>query len=214
MESVSIIIPCYNQAHWLSEAIESCLAQTVKPLEIIVVNDGSSDNTNEVARKYPVILVEKENGGLSSARNAGIKVAKGKYVLTLDADDKLHPQFLEKTIGIDDIVGVAQQEFGTSNTLWRPPHLHPTANEFRKYNCINCCSLQKREIWEKIGGYDEKMKFGYEDWQYWYRATLKGYKVSVIDEPLFYYRKHGRSMVDDAKEKHDILVHYIFDRIV
>lgn len=87
MDSVSVVIPCYGQAHWLPDAIESALAQTV-PCEVIVVNDGSPDNTSSVAQNYAVTLVEKENGGLSSARNAGIKKATGKWILTLDADDK------------------------------------------------------------------------------------------------------------------------------
>lgn len=211
---VSIIIPCYKQAHWLKDAIESCLFQTVPPLEIIVVNDGSPDNTSEVARQYKQVkLIEKENGGLSSARNAGIKEAKGKYILTLDADDKLHPDFIKKTIGLDDIVGTAQQEFGDSNTLWHPPHKHPTHANFIPNNCINCCSIYLKEIWEKVGGYDESMRKGYEDWFFWMKAVKLGYKVTTIDEPLFYYRKHGRSMVNDARDNHNEIYKYMIDNI-
>lgn len=211
-QQVSIIIPCYKQAHWLGEAIESCLNQTVKPLEIIVVNDGSPDSTSEVAKKYPVKLIEKENGGLSSARNAGIKEAKGYYVLTLDSDDKLHPEFLEHTIGVDDIVGVEQQEFGNSNTLWQPPLRNPKFENFTKHNCINCCSLYKKEIWDKIGGYDENMKIAYEDWDFWLRATKAGYSVTVVSKPLFYYRKHGASMVNEGIKRHEELLKYMLNK--
>jgi len=213
MESpkVSIIIPCYNQAHWLSDAIESALAQTVK-CEVIVVNDGSPDNTSEIARKYPVILIEKENGGLSSARNAGIKASTGEYILTLDSDDKILPEFIEKCLEAnDDIVSTAQQEFGDSNNLWNSQPEHPVHEMFKYNNQINCCALYKKKIWEDIGGYDETMT-GYEDWDAWYRATKLGYTITVIREPLFLYRKHGHSMVSDAISKHEELKQYIMNK--
>ena len=95
MQKVSIIIPVYNHAQWLPDAISSALNQTV-PCEVIVVNDGSPDNTSEVAKMFDVKLIEKENGGLTSARNAGIKEATGEWILTLDADDKIAPDFVEK----------------------------------------------------------------------------------------------------------------------
>ena len=206
---VSIIIPCYQQAHWLGEAIESALANN--PKEVIVVNDGSTDNTTEVALKYPVTLIVQQNKKLPGARNAGIRLSTGKYILTLDADDKIAPSFLEKTVGVDDIVGVAQQEFGDSNNLhtFLP---HPTHEDFRRGNQINCCSLFKREIWDKIGGYDESMIYGYEDWLYNYIATKQGYTVTTIPEPLFFYRKHGSSMVNEAQKHHDELHRYILSK--
>jgi glycosyltransferase involved in cell wall biosynthesis len=207
----SIIIPCYNQSNWLSEAIESSLNQTYKNIEVIVVNDGSTDNTSEIAKKYNIKLIEKENGGLSSARNAGIKEARGKYILPLDADDKILPEFIEKTIGLDDIVSTAQQEFGDSNTLWNTQPEHPSHEMFKSNNQINCCALHLKEIWEDIGGYDEKMT-GYEDWDYWYRATKNGYTITVIREPLFLYRKHGHSMVTDAIKRHEELKQYILNK--
>lgn len=208
-DGVSIVIPCYNQAHWLGDAIKSCMEQKVKPIEIIVVNDGSPDNTSEVARQYPVKLIEKENGGLSSARNAGIKEAKGKYIITLDADDKIHPDFIKKTVGLDDIVSIGVQEFGDSMSAWLPPQKNPKHEDFLKNNRIICASLFKREIWEKIGGYDEKMKLGYEDWDFWCRATKAGYTVTCIDDILFFYRRHGKSMVDGARANHQAIRDYM-----
>lgn len=211
MSKVSIIIPCWNQAHWLPDAIESALNQTVK-CEVIVVNDGSPDNTSEVAKKYPVRLVEKKNGGLSSARNYGIKEAKGEYILCLDSDDKILPEFVEKCLEAnDDIVSTAQQEFGDSNNLWNSQPEHPTHDLFHCANQINCCALYKKEMWEKVGGYDETMT-GYEDWDYWFRTTKLGYTITVIREPLFLYRKHGHSMVSDAISKHEELKQYILSK--
>lgn len=214
MQKVSIIIPCWNQAHWLPEVIESALDQTV-PCEVIVVNDGSPDNASETAKKYPVRLVEKLNGGLSSARNAGIKEASGEWILTLDADDKIAPDFIEKCLknkGDYDIIATGQQEFGDTDRIWFP-HPEPTFDDFITANRINCCSLFKKEIWETIGGYDEEMRLGYEDWDFWLRATQRGYKVKTIQEPLFFYRKHGTSMVTNAIKNHMKIVEYMHSKL-
>lgn len=210
---VSIVIPAYNQAHWLPEAIQSALNQTV-PCEIIVVNDGSPDNTSEVAKMFNVKLIEKENGGLSSARNAGIKEAVGEWILTLDADDKIAPDFIEKCLKYKDeydIIGTGQEEFGDSNNK----HIfktNPTHEDFLQNNQINCCSLFRKEIWENIKGYDEHMKLGYEDWDFWIKATHAGYKVVTVPEYLFFYRKHGVSMVTKAIENHNQIKQYMLSK--
>lgn len=198
MDSISIIIPCFRQAHWLSDAIESALNQTVS-CEVIVVNDGSDDNTSSVAQNYAVTLVEKENGGLSSARNAGINKATGKWILTLDADDKIAPDFVEKCLNHAkktncDIIGTWQQEFGDSNARYSFTD-NPTHEMFLSSNRINCCSLYRKEMWEKVGGYDETLKRGLEDWHFWLKSTRHKYTVSVVPEYLFFYRKHGISMI-------------------
>src|SRR5829696_6977365 len=93
---VSVVIPCYNQAHFLEEAIESVLAQSYKDFEIIVIDDGSTDDTGEVAGRYPrVRLFRQDNQGLAAARNAGLWRSKGEYLVFLDADDRLLPWALE-----------------------------------------------------------------------------------------------------------------------
>ena len=207
----SIIIPCYNHAQYLPEAIESALAQTV-PCEVIVVNDGSTDNTSEVAKKYNVKLIEKENGGLASARNAGIKEAKGEWILTLDADDTIPPEFVETCLQVEaDIIGTAQKEFGVSDNYFNPLP-NPTFNDFWTANRINCCSLYKKEIWEKLGGYDESMRVGYEDWDFWLRATHEGYTVRTTDKTVFNYRKRGESMVSEAIRQHKDIIRYIHNK--
>src|SRR5215210_7479587 len=93
---VSVIIPCYNQAHFLGEAIESVLAQNHPRFEILVVDDGSTDDTSEVAARYPEVrCLRQENRGLAAARNAGLRSSEGEYVVFLDADDRLLPNALE-----------------------------------------------------------------------------------------------------------------------
>ena len=211
-KKVSIVIPCYNQAKWLPDAIESALNQTHKNIEVIVVNDGSTDNTSEIARQYPVKLVEKNNGGAASARNAGIKIADGFYILPLDGDDKISPLYIERTIGKGDIVGVMQQTFGDCEIATIPME-NPQVKDFLQGNRINNCSLYKREIWEKIGGYDEcELIKGYEDWDFWLRAVKAGYRVNVIKEKLFFYRKHGNSLIDRARGSHKEIIQYILSK--
>lgn len=207
---VSIIIPCYNQAHFLPDAIESALAQTHPDVEIIVVDDGSPDDTAIVAGRYPgVILIRKENGGLSSARNIGIAHATGTYILPLDADDKIHPDFITKTIGMDDIVSTGLWTFGKENREWITDVDKPEYQHFIQRNHINCCSLFKKEMWTAIGGYDEQMRDGFEDWDFWTRATRAGYTVTILREWLFYYRKHSVSMFAEAQRKRAEIIEYM-----
>jgi hypothetical protein len=214
---VSIVIPCYKQAQYLPDAIESALAQTYKDIEIIVVNDGSPDNTSEVARKYKgVKLIWQPNKGLSAARNAGIKVASGGWILPLDADDKIHPRYIEKTIGKSDIVCPEMQCFGDSDKVWKPSHPAPTYNDFLKRNHIFCASLFKKDCWTLAGGYDELQSVkgkqgvnGFEDWTFWLRCTKAGFNVSVVPEVLFYYRKHGSSMLKEALDNRKKIIDYM-----
>lgn len=207
---VSIVIPCYKQAHYLSDAIQSAINQIYKDIEIIVVNDGSPDNTSDVARKFKQVkLIEQANAGLSAARNAGIKAATGGWILTLDADDKIDPTFIEKTIRKADIVSTKVQNFGDSTRKWEPPTLYPKHEDFLRHNQINCCSLFKKDAWAMVGGYDEKMKLGFEDWDFWIRATGAGFNVAVVPEHLFFYRKHGPSMVTEANNNRDKIKKYM-----
>ena len=211
MGKVSIVIPCYNQAQYLSDAIGSALAQTYKDIEVIIVNDGSTDNTPEVAGSYPVVLINQENRGLSGARNSGVHAATGVWILPLDADDMIRPEYIAKTIGKADFVTVDVQEFGDRNNLWRLGNdFSPAA--FSTSNRAVCCSLYRKRVWESIGGYDENMKMGYEDWDFNLRCSYAGFGMVRVPEPLLQYRKHGRSMVDDATEKHDEIHQYILSK--
>lgn len=196
----SIIIPNYNYAKYVGEAIESALNQTVKA-EVIVVDDGSTDNSLKVIRQYPVKLIAQSNKGLPGARNAGIKEATGEWILPLDSDDKIDPTFLEKTIGKGDIVATGMQEFGENNRKYLPPS-ELTYKNFISHNNIYCCSLFRKKVWETVGGYDEKMTLGLEDWQFWLKSLYAGFGLSVVPEYLFFYRKHGHSMIDETLKRH------------
>ena len=212
---VTIIIPNYNYSQYIGEAIESALAQTHK-CDVIVVDDGSTDNSIEIIRKYPVMLIGKQNEGISKTRNCGVREAKTEWILQLDADDKIDPTFVEKTIGQADIVGTFQEEFGTHSAK-HPFDLEPTYEMFRLNNRVNCCSLYRKSMWEVLGGYDEflggKPYQGYEDWDFWLRATFAGYRVKVIPEYLFFYRFHGVSGNVTAISNHEKNLKYMLSRL-
>lgn len=216
-DKVSIIIPCYNQGRFLKDAIDSALAQTHKNIEVVVVNDGSTDSTREIAKQYGKLIkyVEQTNKGLSAARNAGIKASAGGWILPLDADDKIHPEFITKTIGKADIVCPHLQCFGKSKDIWKPGK-HLSYKDFLKGNQIFCCSLFSKHVWNTAGGYDEEQFTkgkqgcnGYEDWMFWLNATEKDFNVAIVPEVLFYYRKHEASMYTEAKKNHSKILQYI-----
>lgn len=193
---ISVIIPCYKQAHFLGECIESVLAQSVKADEIIVVNDGSPDNTSEVAKKYGVIFIEKENGGLSSARNAGIKQATSNYIMPLDADDMLRPDAIKEHLAIADENVIAQcgmLYFGNQVATYRP--MGATLDSMLKSNSVYCNSVFTKKMWEKTK-YDEStvMRLGLEDWLFWIELMANGAQVKTSDYIALLYRRHGNAM--------------------
>lgn len=207
---ISVIITCYNYGHFLAEAIESALNQTIKDLEIIVVNDGSADNTTEIARCYPVVLIDQDNQGLPTARNIGISKSKGIYVLPLDADDKLRAQYLEKTVPILDrhsdvaVVYTHRRHFGDLDTIKKSEDFDL---EKLKQKCfINYCALIRKQVWKECGGYNPNMKWGYEDWDLWLSIAERGWEFKLMAEPLLFYRKHGHSLRDLAQDHHDELL--------
>jgi GT2 family glycosyltransferase len=187
--NVSIIIPCYDQGDYLGEAIESVLAQT-HPCSVIVVDDGSRDNSAKVASRYPAQLIRQRNRGLSAARNAGISAACTRWVLPLDADDRLEPCAVASMIGLDQIVSPSVQMFGAIDSTWVPPLAHPTLRDFLKANHSIAAGLYLREVWETIGGYDEAMRSGAEDYDFWVRALHAGYSMTVVADKLLHYRIH------------------------
>jgi glycosyltransferase involved in cell wall biosynthesis/SAM-dependent methyltransferase len=215
---VSVVIPCYQQAVYLPEAVDSVVAQTFAAWEIIVVNDGSPDNTSDTARaliaKYPgrhIRLVEQANSGLPAARNAGIRASRGRYILPLDADDKLAPAMLEKLVAVLEAqpkVGFAYphiRHFGALQTEYPLPDFdRETLIARDNIACVS--SLFRKTAWEQAGGYNETMREGYEDWDFWISCVEQGWEGHCVHEPLFLYRKHANSMLTDANRKREKLI--------
>jgi O-antigen biosynthesis protein len=209
---ISIIIPCYNYGKYLEAAIDSVLNQTFKNVEIIVVDDGSNDPDTikilENLNKPKTKIIRTINQKLPAARNNGIKVAQGKYICCLDADDLIAATYLEKClIALEsnnlDICYAWIQEFEDSNLLYQTGDFE--LSTLMQYNCVEVSAVFKKSIWGKIGGYRESMTQGYEDWDFWISMAKLGGIGLKIDEPLFLYRKHGTSMIDAAKANHDYL---------
>lgn len=217
---VSVIIPCFNHGKYIDEAINSILKQTFQRYEIIIIDDGSTDTfTIDKLLNFNnprINVIRTINRGLSAARNLGIKKSKGRYILTLDADDKFYPTFLEKAIRVlnkSPHVGAVTcfvQEFGLRKNIWFPKG--GNVKNFLIEN--NCCgnALFRRKCWEEIGGYDESMKDGYEDWNFWIMITKKGWVIRTIKEILFFYRITENSMRTKSNKKHAELVRQIILR--
>lgn len=228
MKKVSVIIPCFNQFEYLMEAIQSVLNQTYwqqgdehsPSIEIIVLDDASTTGQSKLTpedwfwlthNEHIVYALHKSNQGLSTARNSAIRIATGEYILPLDADDKIAPTCIEKMVRLAegyDIVSSYLETFGDYTRVSKPP-LSFTYSELKMANRINCCSLFKKTMWERLGGYDEKMLDGYEDWDLWARSMKAGYTIGVIPEILFYYRKHGHTMLSSAKLKRNEIMQYM-----
>ena len=203
---VSVIIPTYNYAHFIAEAVESVLAQTYPIFEIIVVDDGSTDNTTEVIKQFgdSVKYIKQKNGGVCAARNNGVKNASGDFIAFLDADDDWLPAKIEKQIakfGEDEKIGLVHcgmREFDTESG--ETVRLHIEGEEgwvaddlllFEKPVVIGCGGsiLVSRKAFEEIGGFDINLKVG-EDWDFCYRLARK-FKVGFVREILVHYRHHG-----------------------
>ena len=194
----TIVIPCFNHGEYLAEAIESALAQTL-PCEVIVVDDGSTDDTAAVARRYPVKLIRQKNRGLPAARNAAVEIATTTHIMPLDADDLLEPACVETLLGKSRhaIVRATTQLFGDVNMPWLLEGPTTLAAQI-EMNRAPACSLYPRAAWERVGGYDEAMVDGYEDWDFWTRVMHAGFPIETVDTVQWRYRKHGPSLVRHA----------------
>lgn len=208
MPKVTVIIPCYNQGHFLGEAVRSVREQTFSDIEIIVVNDGSTDSgTTRILKdfRYPnVRLIHTDNQGLAAARNNGIAEARGRYILPLDADDIIESSYIEKAVDLLDknkelgIVYCRARLFGAVETEWMlPPY---SLDTMLQDNVIFCSAMFRRSDWEAVGGYDTGMVYGWEDYEFWLSLIERGCSVYQIPEVLFAYRVAVDSMVR-SKEK-------------
>ena len=198
---ISIIVPCYNQAQYLDECLQSVFNQTYQNWECIIVNDGSPDNTEEIALQWTkkdvrFKYLNKENGGLSSARNAGIEIAKGEWILPLDCDDKIGNRYLELAEKEFDkgytVIYCKAEFFGDINTKWDLPKYSYT--QLLSRNLIFCSGFFKKNDWDKVNGYDVNLIYGREDWDFWLSILDLDSKVLRLDYFGFYYRRKSDSM--------------------
>ena len=206
---VSVVIPCFRHAHYLPGAIESCLDQTYSHLQVIVVNDGSDDDTEAVARRYGdrIDYVYRDNGGLPAARNTGLSHAQGAYVKFLDADDQLHPETLARQVralaGAMTAVccsrtRVYKEDFPDQYEDEHPPTeaLLPGLLRDVDWGGLQAFLLPV-SMARKVGGFDESLK-AVEDWDFLCRLGLDAPPLVFDPHPGAYYRVRTDSMARNA----------------
>jgi hypothetical protein len=208
-ESVTVVIPCFKQAHFLAEAIGSVLAQSHPRLELIVIDDGSPDNVGEVAARYPgVRCLRQPNAGLAAARNAGLARATGDFVIFLDADDRLAPEAVER--GIEELR--AEPEAMMAAGTWRligeggePVPADPPRQPAEAYSALleSCfistpaVVLYRRELFAQVGNFDASVSAS-ADYDLYLRAADR-FPVRLHDHVVADYRRHGANMTRDPE---------------
>lgn len=208
---ISVVIPSYNQSKTLPEAIESVLDQSIN-CELIVVDDGSTDNSLEIARSYPIKVISQVNKGLASARNTGIMNALGDYILFLDADDLLLPDCikrLEEVIKVTqaDVVAPSFGEFGTSQRIVILQGFN--FEDLKVANRLGYCAAIKKSVLQEVGGYSPRMTWGYEDYHLWFNLMSLRKSFAIIPEVLWMYRTKSDSMYSNALAHHEELMDQI-----
>jgi glycosyltransferase involved in cell wall biosynthesis len=201
---VSVVIPCFNHGEFLAEAVGSVRSMSRDDIELIVVDDGSTDERTgkEMAGlcAQGIKVIRQENKGLAAARNAAIVASRGEYIFPLDADDRLRPGWVDRAIQIldsDPKIGVVYGDaecFGIRSGRW---HVGPFDRDRLLYaNYIHCSALYRRSVWEQNRGYDGTMPAqGAEDWDFWLGALEHGWRFAYVPEVFFEYRQAEESMI-------------------
>ena len=204
-----MIIPCFNHGQFLIEAIASFERGAPPNCELIIVNDGSTEPRTleilNVLRGAGYFIMDQENQGLSAARNAGIKAAAGRYILPLDADNKLRAGFMEAAIAIlngsreTGIVYGYRQFFGTRTDVDEVAEFD--LEEMLTFNYIDASAVFRKQVWADCGGYDQRLS-PLEDWDLWIGAAEKGWRFQRLLQVTFDYRMRPESLlslVDNAE---------------
>lgn len=226
-KDVEAVVTSFNQGTMIMEAVRSLCEQTTPPTRVILVDDGSTDQKSlEVLKEVettfseylPITLIRKSNGGVSAARNTGIAETKTPLVLVLDGDDKLEPSYIEKVSQLlrEDSSMVAasswMQTFGVLDAVVRP--CGGGLNAFLSKNCCAATHIMRRKHWEKCGGYDENMRSGFEDWDFFLSVleTEPDLQIGVVQEPLIDYRTTPTSSNITSMEKRLDLMRFIIGK--
>lgn len=205
MEPVfSVIIPCYRHGAYLRRNIKSIEAVENIPVEIIIVDDGSPDietqNELKILQQEGYHVIIQENAGPGAARNNGIRNARGKYIVPLDADDMIRKEYVEKAYEVlehdlkVDVVYADFQRFGDSNSIEKFKEY--SLQELLLGNSIGVCAIFRKAAWEVTGGYNERMGkgYGWEDWELWISMAEKGFQFRYLNMVGYdyYYQRSSR----------------------
>ena len=209
---VSVIVPLYNAAPYIREALGSIVASTYRPLEVVVVDDGSSDTSLAESKAFAALhaevrVIHQANAGVSSARNHAIREAKGELILPVDADDKISPNYIEKAVEAmqEDvrIVGCRACYFGAKEGEWRLPEYRPEL--LARKNIIPITSLFRKSDWKRVGGFCEEEIYR-EDWDFWLSLMELGGRYVRLEETGLYYRVLPHSRRTNAKQQKRVIV--------
>ncbi|TAN99461.1 MAG: glycosyltransferase [Phormidium sp. SL48-SHIP] len=220
--AVTVVIPVFNQGEFLLEAVASVQCCQEPVYEIVIVNDASTEPLTlkvlEYLRQKGFTVVDHfQNQGLAEARNTGFQQAQGRYILPLDADNKIRPDYITKSIEVLDKnpdIGVVYGDaeyIGDKQGVWQVPPFD--VNRLAVGNYIDACAVVRKRLWEECGGYDPHIpdKMGYEDWDLWLTAAGRGWQFYHLDDVLFEYRFRRESMVSrcNIPENRERLMHYL-----
>lgn len=208
--AVSVVVPCYNGGRFIPQLLESLGGQTFRDFEIIIVDDGSTDPATISildALDPSIRLIRQPNKGLSAARNAGIAAASADLVMPLDCDDMIKPPFLAEALPLmqaapaDVAVVLCHKHLGGAASGFLERHFNRFDLLFA--NPIPSGVLLRKAAWQSVGGYDEAMRDGYEDWEFYLRLMLRGYRGITIPKPyLVYHVSTGGMLFNQSSGKH------------
>jgi glycosyltransferase involved in cell wall biosynthesis len=195
---VTIVIPCHNYGRFLSEAVESALAQTYPEVEIVVIDDGSIDDSLEVARRYAdrVRVLSQENAGMERTCNRGVEEASGEYVVILSADDRIEPAYVEQLHAALAATPDASYAYSSARLFGSEDRL-ARSRPFSAFllargpNYVNGSALVRRSDYLEVGGYSELGEIAYEDWDLWLKLAGRGRRGTYVARPLLHWRRHG-----------------------
>jgi glycosyltransferase involved in cell wall biosynthesis len=227
--AVTVIIPCFNHGRFVRQVVDSCLAQVDADVRVVVVNDGSTDDSTPGAcdaaakgREDRVQVIHQENRGLPAARNVGARSATSEFLIFLDADDWIEPTFVTK---LGAAIREARQGGGTEVShaycqerlvekgqgIWRVPEWDPLLMLITNLHPVT--ALVRRECFEAAGGFEESMRGGYEDWDLWIKFVERGWRGVRVREPLFVWRRHSHdTMIMNVIHNHEALYRGIMER--
>ncbi|HEU0046243.1 MAG TPA: glycosyltransferase [Nitrososphaera sp.] len=219
---VSIVIPCYNDGAMLREALASVeQARNANVVEVIIVDDGSSEaETSRIlneAAEAGYCVVHQSNRGQSAARNAGIRFAKGEFILPLDSDNRLRDVYLNEGVFLlknNPNIGVIYTDaeyVGERTGRWHVQNFNLLS--LIRANFIDACALYRKKLWKEVGGYDEQMPWmGLEDWDFWLRVAFHGGSYVHLPKIGFDYRVRRNSTTANTAEHYAELVNYVFSK--
>ena len=223
---IEAVVTSYNQGTLILEAFDSLYSQTVRPGRIILVDDGSTDPASLAVLDQieagggpiPVTVIRRANGGVSAARNTGIRAARAPMVLVLDGDDRLEPAFLEKVGALlrsrPELVAASSwlHTFGVLDAVVRPAGGGLAA--FLSRNCCPATHLLRRSAWVRCGGYDETMRAGFEDWEFFLSLleTAPDAEIGIVPEPLIDYRTAPASSNIQSMHKRLDLMRFLIEK--